>query len=126
MLDNEIFTKRFLLLSENFGFEASPEYQLAVFAALKDQITTDQFLEGTTWQILNVKGEEWNKAYGYRGKPTIADWIDALVPPEEWIEQEQNYKCSITGANLVRRFMVKVQRQTTIQQVSNQLKITKE
>jgi hypothetical protein len=117
MLDNKTFTKRFLLLSENFGFEASPEYQAMVFTSLKDQITTDQFLEGTTWQILNVKAEEWNKAYSYRGKPTIADWVSALVPPEQWIEQEQNYKCSITGANLVRRVMVKV---------SDQLKIEKE
>lgn len=126
MLNNKTFTERFLLLSENFGFEASPQYQAMVFTALKDQITTDQFLEGTTWQILNVKAEEWNKVYGYRGKPPIADWVSALIPPEKWIEQEQNYKCSITGANLVRRVMVKVERKTTIEQVGNKLKITKE
>ena len=58
--------------------------------------------------------KDWNEAYGYGGKPSLKDWIDAFIPPEKWIEQEQNYKCSITGANLVRRVMIKVGNQLTI------------
>ena len=122
MLSKKTFQEVLAAFSINFGLKFKDEdeakaYKTLVYNSLKTEITDQDFKERAGNIMQQTTNKDWNEAYGYGGKPSVKDWIDALVPPEEWIEQEQNYKCSITGANLVRRVMVKV---------SDQLKITKE
>lgn len=122
MLTKETFQKVLAAFSINFGLKFKDEdeakaYKILVYNSLKKEIMDQDFKERAKNIMKQISNKDWNDAYGYGGKPSVKDWIDAFIPPEQWIEQEQNYKCSITGANLVRRVMVKV---------GNQLKITKE
>lgn len=131
MLTKETFQEVLAAFSINFGLKFKDEnearaYKTLVYNSLKTEITDQDFKERAGNIMQQTTTKDWNEAYGYGGKPSVKDWIDAFTPPEKWIEQEENYKCSITGANLVRRVMVKVERKTTIEQVGNQLKITKE
>ena len=114
MLNNELFLKRFLIFTENFGFEASVEYQAMLYLSLKDKITDALFLEATNYILLNTTLEQWNKAYGYKGKPAIADWLEVFVPKPQWIKKTEHYKEPITGANCTRQIMVRVDNQLTI------------
>jgi len=121
MLTKETFQEVLAAFSINFGLKFKDEdeargYKTLVYNSLKTEITDQDFKERAGNIMQQTTNKDWNDAYGYGGKPSVKDWIDAFIPPEQWIEQEQNYKCSITGANLVRRVMVKV---------SDQLKITK-
>ena len=130
MLSEKIFQEVLAMFSINFGFEIKGDdgkiYKRMVYDALKSEVSDQDFKERAGNIMQQTTSKDWNEAYGYGGKPPLKDWIDVFIPPEKWIEQEQNYKCSITGANLVRRVMVKVERKTTIEQVGNKLKITKE
>jgi hypothetical protein len=122
MLTKETFQEVLAAFSINFGLKFKDEdeakaYKTLIYNSLKTEITDQDFKERAGNIMQQTTNKDWNDAYGYGGKPSVKDWIDAFIPPEQWIEQEQNYKCSITGANLVRRVMVKV---------NNQLKVTKE
>ena len=118
MLSEKIFQEVLAMFSINFGFEIKGDdgkiYKRMVYDALKSEVSDQDFKERAGNIMQQTTNKDWNDAYGYGGKPSLKDWIDAFTPPEKWIEQEQNYKCSITGANLVRRVMVKVGNQLTI------------
>ena len=114
MLNNELFLEKFLIFTENFGFEASAQYQIMLYTVLKNKITNALFIEATNYILFNTTLEEWNKAYGYKGKPAIADWLEVFVPKAQWIKKYEHYKEPITGANCVRQVRVKVDNQLTI------------
>ena len=83
MLDNKTFVKFFLLVSENFGFEASPEYQAMVYGVLKNLINDQEFIRISYNIMKQTKLTNWNVAYGFKGKPALADWIEAYEPPKK-------------------------------------------
>jgi hypothetical protein len=52
--------------------------------------------------LKDTSKETWNKAYGFKGRPAVKDWLDAFIPSV--VEKTRHVKCKITGAILVERF----------------------
>jgi hypothetical protein len=89
MLSNETFVKQFLLMSENFGFAFTTEYQLMIYAGLKNLVNDQEFVKISHSIIKDTKLTDWNAAYGFKGKPALADWIEAYAPPKKkWKSDE--------------------------------------
>lgn len=114
MLNSEIFVKTLAIFSEIYGFEYSVKYSELVYESLKDKVSNEYFEKVSNSILQQTKLEDWNSAYGYRGKPAIADWADVFIPKKQFVKKAEYYKCPITGANLVRHVMT---------EVGNQLKI---
>jgi hypothetical protein len=83
MLSNETFLKQFLLMSENFGFAFTTEYQLMIYSGLKNLVNDQEFVKISHGIIKDTKLTDWNTAYGFKGKPALADWIEAYAPPKK-------------------------------------------
>lgn len=86
MLSENIFKENLAILSINFQFkmrlsdECDQIYAKMVYDELKNSIS-DEMMKKTTTQILKETTlEEWNKTYGFGGKPALADWLNAYVP----------------------------------------------
>lgn len=83
---------------ENFEFTNSELYTEMVYGALKDKLTDKRFLDTCNNLLKETTKDDWNKAYGFKGRPAVKDWIDAFIPKA--IEKSRYVKCKITGANL--------------------------
>ena len=114
MLNAKIFIKKLALFSEIYGFEYSQQYSEEVYESLKDLVSDGDFKYISNAILKETKLEDWNKAYGYKGKPAIADWLEVFVPKPQWIKKTEYYKEPITGANCTRQIMFKVGNQLTI------------
>jgi hypothetical protein len=98
MLTNNNFLINLNILKENFEFTVSDIYCQLVFDSLKDKITDRMFIETCKGILQTTTKEEWNKAYGYKGRPAIADWLKVFVPE---MQKKRIYKkCQNTGATL--------------------------
>ena len=98
MLTNNNFLLNLNILKENFEFTVSDIYCQLVFDSLKDKITDRMFIETCKGILQATKKEDWNKAYGYKGRPAIADWLKVFVPE---MEKKRIYKkCPNTRATL--------------------------
>lgn len=78
-LSAKTFKEQFVMLSINFGIslsdEAGKSYANLIYFAIKD-LTTDQlFLRNAQNLMRYTTAEDWNKKYGFGGKPAVADWI---------------------------------------------------
>ena len=98
LLTFEKFLKGFHLIKEVFEFDSSEIYIDAVYNALKDDMTDRSFIDICNNILKEVSKEDWNKAYGFKGRPAIRDWIDAFVPAV--VEKTRYVTCKITGAML--------------------------
>lgn len=99
MLTIKIFNDGFKKLQLVFEFQPDPEYQAMVYGFLKDKITDRMFIETCKGILQTTTKEEWNKAYGFKGRPAIADWVKVFVPE---MEKKRIYKKHpITGATVV-------------------------
>lgn len=114
MLNPLVFAKTLALFSEIYGFEYSKGYSSLVYESLREKTNDKDFQDASKHILQETKLTDWNKAYGFKGKPAIADWVEAFVLKKQFIEKTEYYKCSITGANLVRRVMVEAGNQLTI------------
>ena len=83
---------------ENFEFTNSELYTEMVYGALKDKLTDKRFLDTCNYLLKETTKDDWNKAYGFKGRPAVKDWVDAFIPKA--IEKERYVKCPITDANL--------------------------
>jgi hypothetical protein len=83
MLTNKNFLINFHILKENFEFTISDIYCKLVFDSLKSKINDKMFTDGCNNILKNTTKEEWNKAYGYKGRPAIADWLNTFMPAME-------------------------------------------
>lgn len=104
MLEYSIWLKGFKAIQINFDFEAPDSYIDMVFESIKDKTNNEMFLDACYKTIQQMNKQEWNKLYGYKGRPTVNDWVEAVVP--KMIEKTIYEKCKITGANLVKRILV--------------------
>jgi hypothetical protein len=98
MLNIQTFLKGFHLFKENFDFDNSKSYTEMVYNALKDKLTDERFLKSCNSILASTSKDDWNKAYGFKGRPAIKDWLNAMVP--QVIEKSRYVKCKITGAML--------------------------
>ena len=83
MLTNKNFLINFHILKENFEFTISDIYCKLVFDSLESKINDKMFIDGCNNILRTTTKEEWNKAYGYKGRPAIADWLNTFMPTME-------------------------------------------
>ena len=83
MLNQELFFSGVKKLQRSFEFVECKEYYFDVFDSLKDKINDKMFIDGCNNILKNTTKEEWNKAYGYKGRPAIADWLNTFMPAME-------------------------------------------
>lgn len=102
MLKIETFTQGFKKMQLSFEFEPNLEYQGMIYDSLKEKINDKMFMDACNEILKDTSKETWNKAYGFKGRPAVKDWLDAFIP--NVIEKTRYVKCKITGAILVERF----------------------
>ncbi len=98
MLTIEIFTHGFKKMRLSFEFPPDIEYQGLIYDVLRNKINNQMFIDSCKSILKNTSKDSWNKAYGFKGRPAIKDWLDAFIPKA--IEKTRYKKCPITGANL--------------------------
>jgi len=96
MITNTIFNQGFNKIRVVFEFEPNPDYQLIVYEALKDKLTDQMFLDGCNGILNGTTKQEWNNAYGFKGRPAPKDWEDAFLSP---YKVKKTKYCSISGRN---------------------------
>lgn len=82
------FNNVIIQMAENFGFELSKEYLKLLLTFFQKQDISDKKLESSVVDvILNMTKDEWNKKFGYGGRPAVADWLSFLnkkaIPTEQ-------------------------------------------
>ena len=98
MLTIKIFNDGFKKIQTIFEFQPEPDYQKMIFDALKDKVNDQIFIDSCNEILKQTSKDDWNKAYGFKGRPALKDWLDAFIPKA--IEKTRYKKCPITGANL--------------------------
>lgn len=98
MLTIKIFNDGFKKIQTIFEFQPEPDYQKMIFDALKDKVNDQIFIDSCNEILKQTSKDDWNKAYGFKGRPALKDWLDAFIP--KTIEKTRSKICSITGANL--------------------------
>jgi hypothetical protein len=79
MLNQELFLSGVKKLQRNFEFLECKEYYFDVFTTLESKINDKMFIDGCNNILRTTTKEEWNKAYGYKGRPAIADWLNIFM-----------------------------------------------
>jgi hypothetical protein len=102
MLKIETFTQGFKKMQLSFEFEPNLEYQGMIFDSLKEKINDQMFIDSCNAILEDTSKETWNKAYGFKGRPAVKDWLDAFIP--KIIEKSRHKECKITGAILVEHY----------------------
>lgn len=98
MLTIKIFNDGFKKIQTIFEFQPEPDYQKMIFDALKDKVNDQIFIDSCNEILKQTSKDDWNKAYGFKGRPALKDWLDAFIP--KTIEKTRSKICPITGANL--------------------------
>lgn len=93
-LDLKTFSKGFYSLVSCFEFSYDEIYLQLIFNSLKEKISQEIFVKGVNHILENTSKEDWNKAYGFKGRPALKDWIDAFVPKMQVVGKKV---CEITG-----------------------------
>jgi hypothetical protein len=96
MLNFNTFLKGFHLFKENFEFSSSELYTESVYNALKNKLTDKRYLDTCTAILEGTSKQDWNEAYGFKGRPAIADWLDVFIPKP--VEKKRYNLCEKTGA----------------------------
>jgi hypothetical protein len=102
MLKIETFTQGFKKMQLSFEFEPNLEYQGMIFDSLKEKINNQMFMDSCNAILEDTSKETWNKAYGFKGRPAVKDWLDAFIP--KVVEKSRSKECKITGAILVEHY----------------------
>ena len=103
MLKIETFSQGFKKMQLSFEFEPNLEYQGMIFDSLKEKINDKMFIDSCNAILEDTSKETWNKAYGFKGRPAVKDWLDAFIP--KVVEKTRYVKCKITGAILVENYL---------------------
>ncbi|MHC4718656.1 MAG: hypothetical protein ACYS5V_16935, partial [Planctomycetota bacterium] len=86
MLDYKIFQEQFELIELNFNFEYPSKLMVLVYEKLK-HLDKEQFSKGVS-KIMQITAEEWNKKYGFGGKPALSDWLGFFEQKEQSPEKQ--------------------------------------
>jgi len=79
MLNQELFFSGVKKLQRNFEFVECKEYYFDIFIVLEDKINDKMFIDGCNNILKKTTKEEWSKAYGYKGRPAIGDWLNIFM-----------------------------------------------
>jgi hypothetical protein len=94
-LNLKTFTTGFYKLVASFEFSFDKIYTQMIYDALKDKINDEIFIDTCRNILKTTTKQEWNEAYGYKGRPALADWINAFVPKMQ--KTGNLVKCKITN-----------------------------
>jgi len=88
MLTKKTFQEVLAAFSINFGLKFKDEdearaYKTLIYNSLKTEITDQDFKERARNIMQQTTNKDWNDAYGYGGKPSVKDWIEAYAPPKK-------------------------------------------
>jgi len=119
MLSKNTFQEVIAMFAVNFGFQVDGEdgqiYKRMIYGSLSDKTNDDLFKQKANLVLQKVSLHDWNESYGYKGKPSVADWLDVFVPKKQMVEKIEYYKCKITGAMLAKRVLVEVNNQLKLE-----------
>ena len=80
MLDRKFFSDCLQILQFNFQFDCPEEYLDLVYDKIKS-ITGKKRLMFCINQLIDTKNlKDWNKEFGYKGRMSVKDWLDLLIP----------------------------------------------
>ena len=68
------FSSSIDIIADNFGFKIENKQWVTMLFNMAKNFTSEDLQYGFH-ELCRITGEEWNKKYGYRGKPPIADWV---------------------------------------------------
>lgn len=74
MITEKLFRERMSYLELNFNVKCEKPYLKFVYHSTKDKFDDEDVRYGFN-ELFKKTTENWNKAYGYGGRPSIADWI---------------------------------------------------
>ena len=80
MLNYAIFTKGLLMLKTNFEFDNNEIYMELVYENIKEKCGSKRFMACINDLLLNKSKEDWNRAYGFKGRMAVKDWLDIVIP----------------------------------------------
>ena len=80
MLNHTIFLQGLMMLQANFEFEESKIYMKLVYDNIKEKCGPKRFMACINNLLLNKSKEDWNKAYGFKGRMAVKDWLDIVIP----------------------------------------------
>ena len=92
MLNHTIFSKGLLMLKANFEFDNNEIYMELVYENIKEKCGPKRFMACINNLLLNKSKEDWNKAYGFKGRMAVKDWLDIVIPAKIIIGSYCEYK----------------------------------
>jgi hypothetical protein len=63
-----------------FEFEENEIYMELVYDNIKEKCGPKRFMACIKDLLLNKSKEDWNKAYGFKGRMAVKDWLDIVIP----------------------------------------------
>ena len=95
MLNHTIFLQGLMMLQANFEFEDNKIYMKLVYDNIKEKCGPKRFMACIDNLLLNKSKEDWNKAYGFKGRMAVKDWLDIVIPAKIVIGYYCDYKKGI-------------------------------
>ena len=86
MLNYKIFQDRIELVELNFNIKYPAKLMMVIYEKLKG-ISDAEFEKGIS-RVLLTSAEDWNKKYGFGGKPAIGDWLGFFGSKEQSPERK--------------------------------------
>lgn len=80
MLNHTTFLQGLMMLQANFEFEENKIYMKLVYENIKEKCGPKRFMACIDNLLLNKSKEDWNKAYGFKGRMAVKDWLDIVIP----------------------------------------------
>ena len=89
-MDKQLINDTMAGLAENFNFQYKTSYLIILMKTLENQgIDAIDFTQVITKLITNTTKPEWDKKYGFNGKPAIADWLEMVGKKGKTLTDEQ-------------------------------------
>lgn len=73
-MDKKQFANVLFAIAENFNFKITNEFWVNQLFEASQKFSENELKKGFS-KIMQITQEDWNKKYGYGGKPAIADWL---------------------------------------------------
>lgn len=74
-MDNKDFASRIFLIFEDRGLQLPSINWIEALYEKSKSFSDKEINDGFT-KVMNISGEDWNKKYGFGGKPAMSDWIN--------------------------------------------------
>lgn len=104
MLSQELFKRKIFEMNFNFNLkfneEQIVEYARFMYPFVQDKFDDDEVTYGFN-QLFALKSEEYNKKYGYGGRPSVADLADLFTRRRKKvveIERDKNLMIAVDNA----------------------------